>query len=166
MRHLAEAIRDQASEILETWDTQHRAVQPYLGLDTRDDRLNSLVHVITTLAFASVPDQARAIHREALDAAAEHGLVRRQQGFTSEALQKECYGLRHALWAFLREREGVDAKMAADAILRIDQAVSLTWQAALLAFHRPELEESGAWPEALDRLIHLAPFLAPLPNHE
>lgn len=165
MRHLAEAIRDQAGEILERWDMQHKAAQPHLGLDTRDDRLNSLVHVITTLAFASVPDQAPAVYREALDAAADHGKVRRQQGFTNDALQRECFGLRQALWKFLQEQAGVDAETAANAILRIDQAATLTWQAALLAFHRPELEERGVWPEAMERLIHLAPFLVPR-NHE
>jgi hypothetical protein len=147
---LRDDIKAHVDEILQTW-TQIAVAEPWMSLPSHH-RLDALPTVTVALADAALtPGHGRADrYRQFVRAAADHGATRRQQGFDRELLFTEQYLLREAIWQFLARDHPDDA---ADAVLRLDAAVTVGTRASLVGFHRVEFTEKGRWPAILEEVV-------------
>ncbi len=123
--------------------------EPWFTLPA-DQKTDSLPKVLATLVAVALCRQndASAVRDHVL-AAAEHGRSRREQGFGQDLLLTEYYLLREAIWRFVRTTAGPSAH-ATQAILYVDNAISVATRASLQGYHQPELAAMGRWPEALE----------------
>lgn len=143
-------VQSHVDEILQAW-TRITAVEPWMSLPSHH-RLDALPTVTIALVDAALtPGSGRTDrYRAFVRAAAEHGETRRQQGFDRELLFTEQYLLREAIWQFLMRAHPDDA---ADAVLRLDAAVTVGTRASLVGFHRQEFTANGRWPTILEEVV-------------
>lgn len=124
--------------------------EPWLSLPA-DERLDSIPRVVRDLVHAALTDPAPAQCRGRLiESAIAHGEHRRQQEFAHDVLFTEYYLLREATWR--RVRAIVAPELRTEVILRIDHTITVSQRAALLGYHRRELEASGRWASSLNAL--------------
>lgn len=156
MRDVCHDIKAHTGQVLALWQEFARR-EPWLSLPEHH-RIDHLPEVIVGLTEASLCDPAdEAAHLQKVWAAAEHGQHRREQGFAMELIFHEYHLLRQALWRYIRDH--AEMSKQAEAINRIDTAISLSTMASLRGYHRRELEEKGEWPQTIDRLAGESPLL-------
>ena len=90
------------------------------------------------------------------ETAARHATARAGEGADHARVVLEYYLLRNAVWSYFREKaaSGPDEERA---IMLVDLAISVATRAALLGYHRRELERQHRWGGALKRLVDEAP---------
>lgn len=155
MKDVCDYLTERIGEILVEWNAL-TVERPWHELP-ETHRLDSLPEVITGLIEAAVcsPDDVEA-HRAKVQAAAEHGFQRRDQGFEHDLLLTEYYLMREAIWRVLRRDESL---ARAEAILLIDSAMNLATRASFAGYHREEYQRAGKWPAALEELVEQSPLL-------
>ncbi|MDP9349533.1 MAG: hypothetical protein M3P24_10405 [Gemmatimonadota bacterium] len=157
MRALGEDIKEHVSEVLVEWERLLRQ-QPWYSLPA-DHRINSLPDVIVGIVDASLctPTEVES-HRRKVQAAAEHGSHRRQQGIPESLILTEYHLLRQAIWRYLLTKYGSSDRMV-DAIMRIDSAITLATNASMWGYHRPEIEALGKWEAGMEKMVQSSSFL-------
>jgi len=159
METIANHIIESIDEIVGRWIAL-QIDEPWVRLPM-SDLIDHLPAVITALVRASLSEpKSLDKHRAKVAAAAEHGRQRRRTGFDHEVIFQEYYGIRNALWAVVRPR--YSEERGAEAMLRMDSAISIALRASLLGYHEYSLpcgDEIGARLEALamdSPLLHWA----------
>ena len=177
MNALCDVLKVGTPEVIGLWeDASHQ--QPWLLLPEHD-RVDHIPEVIECVADAVLCEQPT---RDGLlrlaQIAAKHGEDRIAQGMPDILVLNEYHLLRDAIWAFFRRlahsrydgsgagRVGAEAAAsaprptaAAEAILRVDTALTVATRASLLGYHRAHLERSGRWEGAMERLVDEGAFL-------
>jgi hypothetical protein len=157
MKAIGEDIQGHVPEVLVEWEQLVRE-QPWYSLPV-DHRINGLPDVIVGIVDASLCNPAGVeSHRRKARAAAEHGFQRRQQGVPESLILTEYHLLRQAIWKYLLTKHGASDDTV-DAIMRIDNAITLATNASMWGYHRPEIEAMGKWDEGMERIVHSSPFL-------
>ena len=150
MQAIAEHILGSLDEVIGRWIAL-QVHEPWVHLPL-PDVVDHLPAVITHMVRASLSEPSKLErHLDKVRAADEHGRQRRTAGFHDEVVFQEYYGIRNALWAIVRPRYP-DAR-AAEAMLRMDSAISVALRASLVGFHEDELKDG---PDVNDRLETLA----------
>lgn len=157
MKTICEDIKSHVSDVLAEWETLVRE-EPWFSLPA-DHRIDSLPDVVVGLVEASLcSPQDRESHRQKVEAAAEHGGHRREQGIPEHLILTEYHLLRRAIWRYLLRRFG-QSDRTTEAIMRIDTAISLASNASMWGYHRPEIEAMGKWEEGMERILSTSPLL-------
>lgn len=156
MKDLCDTLKSHVSEVLVEWETLVRE-QPWFSLPA-DHRIDSLPDVIVGLVGASLctPVDAEA-HRENIAAATVHGAHRREQGIPEHLILTEYHLLRQAIWRYLIGKVGASERTA-DAMMRIDSAVTLATNASMWGYFRPEIEAAGKWEGGIERMVASSPL--------
>ena len=156
MQAIADHIIENIDEIVGRWITL-QIDEPWVQLPMRD-LIDHLPAVITALVGASLSEPGSADrHRAKVKAAAEHGRQRRRAGFEQEVIFQEYYGIRNALWAVVRPR--YSEARGAEAMLRMDSAISVALRASLLGFHENRLPAGEDVDIRLETLALQSPLL-------
>ena len=156
MQAIADHILENIDEIVSRWITL-QIDEPWVQLPRRD-LVDHLPEVITALVGASLSEPRNADrHRAKVRAAAEHGRQRRRAGFDQEVIFQEYYGIRNALWAVVRPR--YSETRGAEAMLRMDSAISVALRASLLGYHERGLPLGEPLYERLEALAMESPLL-------
>lgn len=152
METIRRDIHEHIAEVMVEWQEITRA-EPWLSLpdEHRTDSLPGVVLALADVALRGAPGPAE--DEELVVAGVRHGRARFEQGFPQALLFTEYHLLRSALWQYLRGRHA----NAADAMIRIDGAITIATSASLLGFHRDELEVKGKWPTVVQALIDETP---------
>jgi hypothetical protein len=158
MKAICEDIKSHVQEILADWEGLVRE-EPWYSLP-REHRIDSLPAVVVGIVDASLCAPAeKEAHRAKVAAACEHGSTRREQGIPEHLILTEYHLLRWAIWRYLHRKFGPSDRVA-DAIMRIDMAITAATNASMWGYFRPEVEAQGKWEEAFDRIVASSPFLA------
>jgi hypothetical protein len=156
MEAIANHIIDSIDEIVGRWITL-QIDEPWVRLPMRD-LIDHLPAVITALVGASLSEPRNVDkHRTKVAAAAEHGRQRRRAGFDHEVIFQEYYGIRNALWAVVRPR--YSEERGAEAMLRMDSAISIALRASLLGYHEHGLPHGDDLGGRLEALAMESPLL-------
>ena len=157
MRTICEHIKDHTSEVLAEWERLLRE-QPWYSLPP-EHRIDSLPDVIVGLVEASLcnPHDVQA-HRQEIEAAAEHGGHRREQGIPEHMILTEYHLLRQAIWHYIVKQFG-SSDQTTEAIMRIDTAITLATNASMWGYHKQEIEAMGKWEEGMERIISTSPIV-------
>lgn len=157
METICEDIKEHVSEVLVEWERLVRQ-QPWYSLPA-DHRINGLPDVIVGIVDASLctPTEVES-HRRKVQAAAEHGSHRRQQGIPESLILTEYHLLRQAIWRYLLTKYGSSDRIV-DAIMRIDSAITLATNASMWGYHRPEIEALGKWEAGMEKMVQSSSFL-------
>ena len=152
METIRRDIHEHIAEVMVEWQEITRA-EPWLSLpdEHRTDSLPSVALALADVALSGAPGSDD--DEELVVAGVKHGRARFEQRFPQALLFTEYHLLRTALWRYLRARHA----NAADAMIRIDAAITIATSASLLGFHRDELEASGKWPGVVQALIDETP---------
>jgi hypothetical protein len=161
METICTHLKAHVAEIIAEWEHLVRE-QPWFMLPP-DHRVNDLPHVVIGLVESALcsPTDERS-HRQSVDAACRHGTSRRQQEVPEHLMFTEYHLLRQAIWHHL-SRTFPPAETA-DAILRIDGAITLATNASMWGYHRPEIEAQGKWEEGIERIVETSPFVRRRPG--
>lgn len=152
LQEAAAALERDVPELLAEW-TAITAEEPWLSLPA-EHRLNSIPIVVENLirvALGGGEDRRSLVIASGI----EHGESRRSTGMPYELIMTEYYLLREAMWR--RVQRVLPAELRAPAILRIDRTITVSQRAALLGYHRRELEASGRWVNSLNSLAEELP---------
>ncbi len=131
------------------------------GQGVAAERLRAGAGVASTTFAALVrwafgdPDDAdgrRCAAAGAVAAAAAHGRSRRPAGLDEEALLEEYDLLRRAALRVVSHLRADDASRVAEAMARLDDAISVATRAALLGYYAPEFEARGDYERRLNEL--------------
>ena len=156
MKVIADHILGSVDEVIGQW-IKLQIDEPWVHLPL-PDVVDHLPAVITNLVRASLSDPTNLErHRDKVRAAAEHGRQRRRAGFEDEIVFQEYYGIRNALWSIVRPRYS-DSR-AAEAMLRMDSAISVALRASLVGFHEDRLSGAQEAEERLETLARESPLL-------
>lgn len=156
MKSIGEDIKQHVADVLNIWERFVRE-QPWYSLPA-DHRIDSLPDVIVGLVDASLCDPgSEDAHRRQVIAATEHGFHRREQGIPEHLLLTEYHLLRQALWYYLTETFGSNDQVSV-AIMRIDTGISVTTNASLWGYFRPEVEAQGKWDLGIERIVQESPL--------
>src|SRR3712207_1473331 len=149
MQTVAAHILESVDEIIGNWITL-QLHEPWVSLPL-PDLVDHLPAVIAAMVHASLSEpESLERHRVKVAAAAEHGRQRRESGFDDDVVFQEYYGIRNALWKLIRP--SFPGWRGAEAMLRLDTAISVALRASLVGFHAdtlPEGEELGTRLEEL-----------------
>lgn len=157
MIDICQHIKSHVSEVLVEWENLVRE-QPWYSLPA-EHRIDSLPDVIVGLVEASLCNpQDEAAHRQKVNAAAEHGRHRCEQGIPEHMILTEYHLLRQAIWRYLLRQFG-SSDRTTDAIMRIDTGITLATNASMWGYHWQEIEAMGKWEEGMERIISTSPFL-------
>ena len=163
MREICQDIKSHVSEVMVEWEQLVRE-QPWFSLPA-EHRIDSLPDVIVGLVETSLCNPAdEQSHRQKIEAAAEHGVHRREQGIPEHLILTEYHLLRQAIWHYILRKFG-SSDGATDAILRIDTAITLATNASMWGYHREEIEAMGKWEEGIERITAKSPFLRLARSH-
>lgn len=156
MKEICDNLKSHISEVLVEWENLVRE-QPWYSLPA-DHRIDSLPDVIVGLANASLCSPAdEQAHRSNIEAAAEHGSHRRKQGIPEHLILTEYHLLRQAIWHYLIAKFGASDRTA-EAMMRIDSAISVATNSSMWGYFRPEIEAAGKWDEGIRRIIDSSPI--------
>ena len=156
MQAIADHIIENLDEIVGRWITL-QIDEPWVRLPMRD-LIDHLPAVITALVGASLSEPRSADrHRAKVQAAADHGRQRRLAGIDHEVIFQEYYGVRNALWAVVRPR--YSEARGAEAMLRMDSAISVALRASLLGYHEFRLPDGEDVEARLEALAMQSPLL-------
>jgi hypothetical protein len=157
MKIIADHILASVDEVIGAWIAL-QLHEPWVQLPS-PDVVDHLPAVITNMVRASLSEPSNLDrHRDKVHAAAEHGRQRRKAGFDDEVIFQEYYGIRNALWTLIRPR--YPDTRAAEAMLRMDTAISVALRASLVGFHEESLLQSGTdVNERLETLAGESPLL-------
>jgi hypothetical protein len=157
MKSICEDIKNHVSEVLAEWEQLVRD-EPWYSLPA-EHRIDSLPDVIVGLVEASLCDpQNVKAHRQQVEAAADHGTHRREQGIPDHLVLVEYHLLRQAIWRYLTCKFGSSSRTT-EAIMRIDTAISLATNASMWGYHRSAIEPQGKWQEGMERIVSTSPLL-------
>lgn len=157
MKEICDTLKSHAADVLVEWEKLVRE-QPWFSLPA-DHRIDHLPDVVVGLVNASLcnPTEEQA-QRENIRAAAEHGGNRREQGIPEHLILTEYHLLRQAIWYYLTRAFGA-SDQTAQAMMRIDSALSLATNASMWGYFRPEIEGAGKWEEGIRRMVASSPLL-------
>ena len=130
--------------------------------DSRVGFLGELIVTAATLALRAPEDEV--LCGRLVRCAARHGEERLRQGLPDSSLFQEIYMVRDSLWSFLRDEHPTELGLAAEAIIRVDMALTLAAKASIRGYHRAAFEQRGGWPSVLDELA--AEWDPPPPREE
>jgi hypothetical protein len=157
MRAIGEDLKAHVDDVLSTWEGLVRE-QPWYSLPA-EHRVNNLPAVVAGLVEAAIlaPSELCS-HRQKVEAAAEHGAHRRQQGIPEHLIFTEYHLLRQAIWLYL-----VGSNPPSDEVtrvmMRIDVAITLSINASLWGYHRDEIVAMGKWETGIERIVTSSPLL-------
>lgn len=180
MKALCDVMKVSTAEVIRLWE-EASARQPWLLLPEHD-RIDHLPEVLERVADAVLCEQPT---REGLlalaEAASKHGQDRVRQGMPDILVLNEYHLLRDAIWAFFRQLtdwqdsgsrtrasgdgardaalDAVRPATTAEAILRVDTALTVATRASLLGYHREHLRAVGRWEGAMEQLVEEGAFL-------
>jgi hypothetical protein len=156
MQAIAEHIIASVDEVIGRWIAM-QIEEPWMQLPM-PDLVDHLPTVITSLVRASLSDPGNVErHRAKVSAAAEHGRQRRKSGFEDDTIFQEYYGIRNGLWAVVRPR--YSGARGAEAMLRMDSAISVALRASLLGYHEDHMPAGVDAQARLDSLALESPLL-------
>lgn len=142
-------------EILTHWQTLATR-EPWRRLPS-GDHLHQLDALLRPLLHAAGGEDGETHwHVTYTRCAAEIGRRRRDDGVPREALFGDFHLLRQATWEAIRQR--LPGEEASTVILRIDAAITVCTRAALLGYHRPELEPERRWQDLLEQATRDSPL--------
>jgi hypothetical protein len=152
IRLVSESITEHIPDVLRHFDLV-TAQEPWIHLpsDYRAGAIGEVIRLACLLALQAPGDQA--LCRRLLDAAARHGEDRLEQGLPDSFLFQELYLARESIWNYIVEKHDRRSGMVAEAILRIDMALSLAAKASLRGYHKPAFVRRGSWPGVVDELL-------------
>ena len=157
MKDICQDIKSNVPKVVEEWETLVRE-QPWYSLPT-EHRINNLPEVIVGLVEASLCNPVdEGAHRQAVDAAVVHGQHRHKEGIPEHMILTEYHLLRQAIWYYVERKFGASDETT-NAIMRLDQAISLATNASMWGYHREQIEALGKWDEGIERIIASSPFL-------
>lgn len=157
MRAICEDLKQHVPSVMAVWEKLVRE-EPWYSLP-RDHRVDGLPEVVVGLVEASLCSPADyESHRQKIEAAAAHGMSRREQGVPEHLILTEYHLLRWAIWRYLHATFGATDRVA-EAIMRIDTAITLATNASMWGYFRPEVEAQGKWEQTIERLAADSPFL-------
>ena len=151
MREVADHLRENIEAVLNRWNGLVKE-EPWFSLP-REHRLSNLSAVVEALITCAIlTPGSQDCARAAVNAGADHGYNRRQQGIPESLIPIEFHLLRQALWRYLNDTfSPTDATYAA--ILSIDRSITMTLNAAMWGYYREEIEAHEGWEAALERLV-------------
>jgi hypothetical protein len=151
--------RPHVAGILAEWEAARRADAAWPE-SARLDRRAAVVAAAVLDAALCRPAEPASVAGN-VSASAAYGEARREQGVADDVVRADYALLRAAVWRHLT-REG--QLHALDTVLRVDAALATSGRAALIGFHRAELEADGEWLAALaDEVPHALAGRAPPP---
>lgn len=158
MLHLCLELKQHADDVIALWESL-AVSEPWLLLP-QQDRVDHLPDVIRAISDAALCTAGATVPlRELTDLCVVHGLHRAEQGVPDHVIPMEYDLLRRATWIFLRRHSKVaEGQTDVTAILRVDAAISVAMRAAIIGYHRPQLELSGRWPSAIEDLAAESPL--------
>lgn len=126
--------------------------EPWLGLP-EDIDVDYLPPTLEALANAALrrPSSPQE-RRELLEAAAEHGADRAEEGMAEELVHRELHLLRGGVWDAVRRRFG-DGGAALDAMFRLEAGLTLAVSASLFGYNVGPPASSPEWPGMAERLL-------------
>ena len=151
IQQICDHLKSHVSDVLLEWEQLVRE-QPWYSLPP-DHRIDSLPDVIIGLTEAALCRPADIeSHWQKVNAAAEHGSHRREQGIPEHLLFTEYHLLRQAIWNYLVRTFG-HPHVVVQAIMRIDTSISAATNASMWGYHRQEIEALGKWEEGMERIV-------------
>ena len=150
---ICERVTEHVPQLLRRFtDVTEQEPWIHLPADYRVNFLAEVVSMATRLALRSPDDEE--LCRRLVHGAARHGENRLEQGLPDAIIFQELYLVREALWLHIKESSGdLESGLAAEAIVRIDMALSIASKASLRGYHRPAFEKRGDWPQMIDQLL-------------
>ena len=150
IQEIGQAIKSHPDEVLALW-REITSKEPWLQQPESAD-LNHVPAMLLALVDTALLEPESFEKRLSLvNNAAEHGQQRREQCFPESVLLLEHHVLRRALGGHITRTAG-GALVAFEAITRVELTVTLGSTASVRGYHRPELEEKGEWPQAVEQL--------------
>jgi hypothetical protein len=151
-REICERVGGDVPGVLRRFEATTRQ-EPWIHLPEgyRSEHLGEVIALACQLALQRPQDEE--VCRQLLHTAARHGESRLHQGLPDSLLFQELYLARESLWVYLREQYGRGSQLVAEAVLRVDTALSLASKAAIRGYHRPAFEARGQWPSTIDLLV-------------
>lgn len=142
LEELGQELQANAAEIVEGAE-ELATTEPWISLP-EELRLNHLVPLVRTMVsrgFGGVG--GRVTVRELVEAAAEHGRQRGEQGFSDETILLEYQILREAVERFLREGHFSEDALL-EGLVRMDAEITTATSGSLLGVHRASMDEETA----------------------
>lgn len=154
MNKLGKYLKDNATQVaretLDGWNTLAER-EPWQRLPQGLD-MDHLPQLIACLADAALLTFFGMDERHALaENAVKHGLHRYNEGVADDVLQREYELVRWGLWS--RVKHQVPPRVASEAIIRLDSAMTFALGATLRGYHRHAIEENSDWSDSLARYI-------------
>ena len=157
MEEICQNLKSHVPDVIARWERLVRE-HPWFSLPA-DHRIDALPEVVVGLVEASLCNPVdREAHRQKVEAACTHGEDRRRQEIPEHLIFTEYHLLRQALWYYLVDTYG-SSDRTSEAIMRLDNAITLATNASMWGYHRPEIEALGKWDEGLGRIIDSSPLL-------
>lgn len=148
---IAESIAGNVPAVLERFDSvTEQDPWTHLPGDYRVNYLGEVIAMASRLAL-SAPDDAE-LCRELLRGAAHHGHTRLEHGLSDSIIFREVYLVRESIWGYIQENYPDEGETAAEAIIRIDAALSLASKASLRGYYRAAFEARGTWPQVIEQM--------------
>lgn len=144
MEDIAAELRANTDDVMRRWEARADAI-PWINLPdaARRDALPRVIRGLADAALTQPPE--RELVREAVRCAVDHGRDRRRQGLAVEDILTEYYALRTAIWSHLREQPFHIGEVA-DAMLRIDAAITTATGASLVGYHDTRCRAARSLP--------------------
>lgn len=151
-RTISDSVTEHIPEVLQQFDTVTEQ-EPWINLPAgyRTNYLGGVIAMATSLALLRPGDAE--LCEKMLYLAAHHGETRLEQGLSDSIIFQELYLIRESLWTYIKQFHEQHSGLRAEAIVRIDMALSLAAKASLRGYHRPAFEKRGEWPKVVDRLV-------------
>lgn len=154
MKKLGEYLKGNATQVAEETLNDWTALserEPWHKLPQGLD-MDHLPELIVCLVDASVLTFFGVDEREALAKnAVKHGQHRFDEGVAEDVLQREYELVRWGMWR--RVKQQAAPRLASEAIIRLDSAMTFALGATLRGYHRNAIEDTGDWSEAIARYI-------------
>lgn len=154
MQMMCEDLQGHAHEIVAEWNRLARN-QPRLGDLPTSYLWDSLPRAVSGILGATLcAPRDRAMQRELVEAALEHGQDRRASDIPPDMVFTEYALLHEAVWHHIQRVE--EPKQQLDTILKVDIGISLATRASLTGYHHAELAANGSWAAVVDHLVEEA----------
>lgn len=139
---LGQELQASAAEIVEGAE-ELANTEPWISLPEKL-RLNHLVPLLRTMVSRGFGEVGgRVTVAELVEAAAEHGRQRGEQGFGDETILLEYQILRRTVERFLREGDFPD-EVLLQGLVRMDAEITTATSGSLLGLHRASMDEETA----------------------
>lgn len=149
MREICADIRRHVGDVAAEWERLLAETPPTrIPADFQIDKVADFVLRIVRAVLCRPEDEE---YGEFLWMAIERGMLRRSQGMPEHVIYEEYFQLQRALWNYVRTSYSVSVDVM-EMMGSVSIATTHATNAALLGYHREEIEEAGRWHAMVELL--------------